>query len=66
MLVTRNWQPRCDALLQEGIYVMAFRTQSSLKALLESAQMSAAHDQSHLDRAVDAFTRVGRRLGVIA
>jgi glycine C-acetyltransferase len=28
-------------------------------------QMSAAHERKHLDRAVDAFTRVGRELGVI-
>jgi len=28
-------------------------------------QMSAAHDQHHLDRAIDAFTKVGRKHGVI-
>jgi glycine C-acetyltransferase len=27
--------------------------------------MSAAHTREHLDRAIAAFTRVGRELGVI-
>jgi glycine C-acetyltransferase len=29
-------------------------------------QMSAAHTREHLDRCIDAFTRIGRELGVIA
>jgi glycine C-acetyltransferase len=29
-------------------------------------QLSAAHTDGHVDRAVDAFTRVGRELGVVA
>ncbi len=28
-------------------------------------QMSAAHTREHLDRAIDAFIRIGRELGVI-
>jgi glycine C-acetyltransferase len=28
-------------------------------------QVSAAHTPAHIDRAVDAFTRVGRALGVV-
>ena len=28
-------------------------------------QMSAAHTRAHLDHAIDAFTRIGRELGVI-
>ena len=28
-------------------------------------QISAAHTREHLDRAIDAFTRIGRELGVI-
>jgi len=28
-------------------------------------QMSAAHTREHLDRAIAAFTKVGRELGVI-
>jgi glycine C-acetyltransferase len=27
--------------------------------------MSAAHTREHLDRAIDAFTRIGRELGVL-
>jgi glycine C-acetyltransferase len=29
-------------------------------------QMSAAHTREHLDHAIDAFTRVGRTLGIVA
>jgi len=28
-------------------------------------QMSAAHSREHLDRAIDAFTRVAKRIGVL-
>jgi glycine C-acetyltransferase len=28
-------------------------------------QLSAAHTQEHLDRAIEGFTKVGRELGVI-
>jgi glycine C-acetyltransferase len=28
-------------------------------------QMSAAHTRGHLDHAIDAFTRIGRELGVL-
>ncbi|MGB0647693.1 MAG: glycine C-acetyltransferase [Bradymonadia bacterium] len=55
-----------DLLLQEGIYVIGFSYPVVPKGAARiRTQMSAAHEQSHLDRAVDAFTRVGRRLGVI-
>jgi len=53
-------------LLAEGIYVVGFyfpvvpRGQSRIRV-----QLSASHEREHLDRAVDAFTRVGRRLGVL-
>ena len=52
-------------LLDEGIYVVGFffpvvpKGQARIRT-----QMSAAHTREHLDRAIDAFTRVGRRLGV--
>jgi glycine C-acetyltransferase len=55
------------ALLDEGIYVKGFffpvvpRGQSRIRV-----QISAAHTPEHVDRAVDAFTRVGRSLGVLA
>ena len=53
-------------LLDEGIYVVGFfypvvpKGQARIRT-----QMSAAHTRAHLDRAIDAFTRVGRRLGVL-
>jgi glycine C-acetyltransferase len=28
-------------------------------------QISAAHDRHHLDRAIEAFTKVGKQLGVL-
>jgi glycine C-acetyltransferase len=54
------------ALLEEGIYVKGFffpvvpRGQSRIRV-----QISAAHRPEHIDRAVDAFTKVGKQLGVI-
>lgn len=54
-------------LLDEGVYVTAFsfpvvpRGQARIRT-----QMSAAHTTDDLDRAMDAFARVGRQLGVIA
>ncbi len=55
-----------DRLLAEGIYVIAFsfpvvpRDQARIRV-----QLSAAHEPAHIDRAVAAFTKVGRELGVI-
>ena len=55
-----------DALLLEGIYVVGVSYPVVPNGLARiRTQMSAAHDRDHLDRAVDAFVRVGRRLGVI-
>jgi glycine C-acetyltransferase len=56
-----------DALLDEGIYVVgfAFPVVPLGKARIRT-QMSAAHDRHHLDRAIAAFTAVGKRMGVIA
>ena len=53
-------------LLDEGIYVIGFffpvvpRGEARIRV-----QISAAHDKDHLDRAIEAFTLVGRELGVI-
>ncbi len=53
-------------LLDEGIYVIGFyypvvpKEQARIRV-----QVSAAHDTEHLDKCVDAFTRIGRELGVI-
>jgi glycine C-acetyltransferase len=55
-----------DALLQEGIYVIGFffpvvpKGQARIRV-----QISAAHEQEHLDKAIGAFTRIGKELGVI-
>ena len=56
-----------DQLLAEGIYVIAFsfpvvpRDQARIRV-----QLSAAHEPAHVDRAIAAFTKVGRELGVIS
>ena len=56
-----------DELLKEGIYVIGF----SYPVVPEGAarirtQMSAAHEKEHIDRAVSAFAKVGKKLGVIS
>lgn len=53
-------------ILDEGIYVIGFffpvvpKGQARIRV-----QMCAAHTQEHLDRAIAAFTKVGKELGVI-
>lgn len=53
-------------LLEEGIYVIGFffpvvpKGQARIRV-----QLSAAHEQEHLEKAVAAFTKVGRELGVV-
>jgi glycine C-acetyltransferase len=55
------------AMLDEGIYVIGFSYPVVPKGQARiRVQLSAAHEQEHLDRAIDAFRRVGRRHGVIA
>jgi glycine C-acetyltransferase len=53
-------------LLQEGIYAVGFffPVVADGQARIRT-QMSAAHDRIHLDRAIAAFSKVGRELGVI-
>ena len=59
-------QKMADALLEEGIYVIGFFYPVVPKGEARiRLQISAAHEREHLERAVDAFTRIGRRLGVI-
>ncbi|MBN8665396.1 MAG: glycine C-acetyltransferase [Chitinophagales bacterium] len=54
------------ALLEEGVYVIGFffpvvpKGQARIRV-----QLSAAHEQAHLDKAIAAFTKVGKQLGVI-
>jgi glycine C-acetyltransferase len=53
-------------MLEEGIYVVGFYypVVPKEKARIR-VQMSAAHHQHHLDKAITAFIKVGRELGVI-
>ena len=53
-------------LLDEGIYVIGFFYPVVAKGLARiRVQLSAAHEQHHLDRAIAAFTKVGKELGVL-
>lgn len=55
-----------DELLKEGVYVIGFsypvvpHGQARIRT-----QMSAAHQKAHLDKAINAFAKVGQQLGVI-
>ncbi|WP_257667244.1 glycine C-acetyltransferase [Parapedobacter tibetensis] len=53
-------------MLEEGIYVIGFYfpVVPKEKARIR-VQLSAAHEQHHLDKAIAAFTKVGKELGVI-
>jgi glycine C-acetyltransferase len=53
-------------LLAEGVYVIGFSypVVPHEKARIR-VQLSAAHTKAHLDKAIDAFARVGQRLGII-
>ena len=53
-------------ILEEGIYVIGFFYPVVAKGNARiRVQLSAAHDQRHLDKAIAAFTKVGKELGVI-
>jgi glycine C-acetyltransferase len=53
-------------LLEEGIYVVGFFFPVVAKGLARiRVQLSAAHEQQHLDKAIEAFTKVGKDLGVL-
>jgi glycine C-acetyltransferase len=53
-------------LLDEGIYVIGFfypvvpKGQARIRV-----QLSAAHELHHIDKAIDAFTKIGKESGVI-
>ena len=54
-------------MLAEGIYVIGFYYPVVPKGKARiRVQLSAAHEQHHLERAIGAFTKVGKKLGVIA
>jgi glycine C-acetyltransferase len=55
-----------DALLKENIYVIGFSFPVVPKGQARiRTQMSAAHTKAQLDKAIEAFTRIGKQLGVI-
>lgn len=59
-------QVMADKLLEAGIYVIGFfypvvpKEQARIRV-----QLSAAHTKEHLDKAIAAFTKIGKELGVI-
>jgi glycine C-acetyltransferase len=59
-------QQMAERLLKQGIYVIGFSfpVVPENKARIR-VQLSAAHERDHLDRAIAAFAKVGRGLGVI-
>lgn len=53
-------------LLKEGIYVIGFYFPVVPKGKARiRVQLSASHNQDHLDKAIAAFTKVGHQLGVL-
>jgi len=59
-------QDMATKLLDEGIYVIGFYFPVVPKGEARiRVQLSAAHEQQHLDKAIAAFTKVGKALGVI-
>ena len=53
-------------LLEEGIYVIGFFFPVVAKGLARiRVQLSAAHEPEHLDKAIAAFTKVGKELAVL-
>ncbi|MCS7000064.1 MAG: glycine C-acetyltransferase [Bacteroidota bacterium] len=60
-------QDFAQSMLEEGIYVVGFfypvvpKGQARIRV-----QISAAHTQEHMDRALEAFAKVGRKYGVIS
>jgi glycine C-acetyltransferase len=53
-------------LLEEGIYVIGFFFPVVAKGQARiRVQLSAAHEQRHLDKAIAAFTKIGEKLGVL-
>ncbi|MGC1244019.1 MAG: glycine C-acetyltransferase [Chryseosolibacter sp.] len=59
-------QKFADRLLDKGIYVIGFFYPVVAKGQARiRVQISAAHEQEHLDTAIKGFTEVGRELGVL-
>src|SRR5688572_10022896 len=59
-------QTMAAKLLEEGIYVIGFFFPVVAKGQARiRVQLSAAHEQHHLDKAIAAFAKIGKELGVI-
>ena len=59
-------QQFADQLLEKGIYVIGFFFPVVAKGQARiRVQLSAAHEKHHLDKAIKAFTQVGKELGVL-
>ena len=59
-------QDMADKLLEEGIYVIGFFYPVVPKGKARiRVQLSAAHNKEHLDKAINAFKKVGKELKVI-
>jgi len=59
-------QQFADLLLEKGIYVIGFFFPVVAKGQARiRVQISAAHEQEHLDRAIASFAEVGRQLGLL-
>ncbi|MGM0481895.1 MAG: glycine C-acetyltransferase [Pseudomonadota bacterium] len=62
----RQASEMADRLLEEGIYVIGFSFPVVPKGKARiRTQMSAAHSRQQLDRTIEAFTRIGKDLGII-
>tara|TARA_R110000850_G_scaffold271031_2_gene404742 strand:+ start:134956 stop:136152 length:1197 start_codon:yes stop_codon:yes gene_type:complete len=59
-------QTMADKLLNEGIYVIGFFFPVVPKGKARiRVQLSAAHTKEHLDKALNAFTKIGKELEII-
>ena len=59
-------QTMAAKLLDEGIYVIGFFFPVVAKGQARiRVQLSAAHEQHHLDKAIAAFTKTGKELGIL-
>jgi glycine C-acetyltransferase len=59
-------QTMAAKLLEEGIYVIGFFFPVVAKGQARiRVQLSAAHEQHHLDKAIAAFTKIGKEIGVL-
>lgn len=59
-------QTMAAKLLEEGVYVIGFFFPVVAKGQARiRVQLSAAHEQHHLDNAIAAFTKIGKELGVL-